>query len=72
MWIVRRTEQCIADLLGLRADRRIVDLQRSPPITIALRELLELPRLFRTPYGTEHWEATARYNIGAELDLLAA
>ncbi|WP_367322298.1 hypothetical protein [Streptomyces sp. HUAS ZL42] len=37
-----------------------------------LRQLLELPRLFRTPYGTEHWEATARYNIGAELDLLSA
>ncbi|WP_432138816.1 HD domain-containing protein [Streptomyces sp. bgisy154] len=36
-----------------------------------LRQLLELPRLFRTPYGVEHWEATARYNIGAELELLS-
>ncbi|MCX2925705.1 hypothetical protein [Streptomyces sp. NEAU-W12] len=35
-----------------------------------LRRLLALPRLFRTPYGREHWEATARYNIGGELELL--
>ncbi|WP_042168996.1 hypothetical protein [Streptomyces sp. NBRC 110035] len=35
-----------------------------------LRRLLDLPRLFRTPYGREHWEATARYNIGGELELL--
>ncbi|MET8825854.1 hypothetical protein ABZX40_10060 [Streptomyces sp. NPDC004610] len=37
-----------------------------------LRGLLALPALFRTPYGTEHWERTARYNINAEIDLLAA
>ncbi|MET8782447.1 hypothetical protein [Streptomyces sp. NPDC004589] len=37
-----------------------------------LRGLLELPRLFRTPYGQREWEATARWNIGAELELLDA
>ncbi|MFE1247069.1 hypothetical protein [Streptomyces sp. NPDC058735] len=36
-----------------------------------LRQLLELPRLFRTPYGSEHWEATARYNLAAELEMLS-
>ncbi|MEU0336610.1 hypothetical protein [Streptomyces sp. NPDC006193] len=36
-----------------------------------LRQLLGLPRLFRTPYGREHWEATARYNLAAELDMLS-
>ncbi|MGW4732773.1 HD domain-containing protein [Streptomyces shenzhenensis] len=35
-----------------------------------LRELLELPRLFRTPYGRRAWEPTARYNLAAELALL--
>ncbi|MFE9610332.1 hypothetical protein [Streptomyces sp. NPDC006012] len=35
-----------------------------------LRQLLELPRLFRTPYGQRTWEATARYNLTAELQLL--
>ncbi|MFF4352184.1 hypothetical protein [Streptomyces sp. NPDC001530] len=35
-----------------------------------LRQLLALPRLFHTPHGATEWEATARYNIGAELDLL--
>jgi predicted metal-dependent HD superfamily phosphohydrolase len=37
-----------------------------------LRQLLGLPRLFRTPYGAEHWEATARYNLGGELELLSS
>ncbi|MEV5725399.1 MULTISPECIES: HD domain-containing protein [Streptomyces] len=37
-----------------------------------LRELLALPRLFRTPYGAEHWEATARYNLTAELEMLSS
>jgi predicted metal-dependent HD superfamily phosphohydrolase len=37
-----------------------------------LRQLLELPRLFRTPYGREKWEATARYNLRSELELLGA
>ncbi|MCE7080180.1 hypothetical protein [Streptomyces sp. ST2-7A] len=37
-----------------------------------LRDLLALPRLYRTPYGTAHWEATARYNLRAELELLTA
>ncbi|WBO65523.1 HD domain-containing protein [Streptomyces camelliae] len=36
-----------------------------------LRQLLGLPRLFRTPYGQEHWEATARYNLASELELLS-
>ncbi|MEU6366364.1 hypothetical protein ABZ876_11520 [Streptomyces sp. NPDC046931] len=36
-----------------------------------LRELLALPRLFRTPYGQGRWEATARYNIGSELEMLS-
>ncbi|MFJ3672041.1 hypothetical protein ACIPSE_36865 [Streptomyces sp. NPDC090106] len=36
-----------------------------------LRQLLELPRLFRTPYGAEHWEATARYNLAGEVALLS-
>ncbi|GGZ95490.1 hypothetical protein ACFOOM_13575 [Streptomyces echinoruber] len=35
-----------------------------------LRRLLDRPRLFRTPHGTRAWEATARYNLRAELDLL--
>ncbi|WP_329553574.1 HD domain-containing protein [Streptomyces sp. NBC_00696] len=37
-----------------------------------LRQLLALPRLFRTPHGAEEWEATARYNLTSELDLLAS
>jgi predicted metal-dependent HD superfamily phosphohydrolase len=36
-----------------------------------LRQLLDLPRLFRTPYGQQTWESTARYNLAAELELLA-
>ncbi|MFK0257303.1 hypothetical protein [Streptomyces sp. NPDC090445] len=32
-----------------------------------LRQLLDLPRLFRTPHGTAHWEARARRNLAAEL-----
>ncbi|MFJ6570072.1 hypothetical protein ACIQNU_21880 [Streptomyces sp. NPDC091292] len=32
-----------------------------------LRQLLALPRLFRTPYGTRVWEADARRNMAAEL-----
>ncbi|MBD0424917.1 hypothetical protein H0H10_38080 [Streptomyces sp. TRM S81-3] len=36
-----------------------------------LRQLLGLPSLFRTPYGREHWEATARYNVTAELEMLS-
>ncbi|GAA1896825.1 hypothetical protein GCM10009716_03580 [Streptomyces sodiiphilus] len=35
-----------------------------------LRRLLERPALYRTPHGREHWEATARYNVAGELDLL--
>lgn len=37
-----------------------------------LRQLLDLPRLFRTPYGSERWEATARYNLRGELELLTS
>ncbi|QCX77401.1 hypothetical protein C9F11_18745 [Streptomyces sp. YIM 121038] len=35
-----------------------------------LRQLLALPRLFRTPHGAAHWEAPARENLSAELALL--
>ncbi|MBW8737187.1 MAG: hypothetical protein JF621_08685 [Streptomyces turgidiscabies] len=35
-----------------------------------LRQLLALPRLFWTPYGTERWEKAARDNITAELEQL--
>lgn len=35
-----------------------------------LRQLLGLPRLFRTPYGATHWEAPARRNLAAELAAL--
>nr|WP_253267872.1 hypothetical protein [Streptomyces asoensis] len=37
-----------------------------------LRQLLDLPRLFRTSYGSERWEATARYNLRGELELLTS
>ncbi|KQX83293.1 MULTISPECIES: hypothetical protein [unclassified Streptomyces] len=37
-----------------------------------LRQLLALPRLFRTSYANERWEATARYNLRGELELLAS
>lgn len=36
-----------------------------------LRQLLDLPRLFRTPYGEAEWEATARYNLRSELEMLS-
>ncbi|MFE6666745.1 hypothetical protein ACFVFH_24675 [Streptomyces sp. NPDC057697] len=35
-----------------------------------LRQLLGLPRLFRTPYGAEHWESRARRNLLTESELL--
>ncbi|MFZ3568996.1 hypothetical protein ACOKM5_18740 [Streptomyces sp. BH097] len=35
-----------------------------------LRQLLGLPRLFRTPHGRSHWESAARENLTAELELL--
>ncbi|MEU3915723.1 hypothetical protein [Streptomyces sp. NPDC029721] len=35
-----------------------------------LRQLLALPRLFRTPYGAAHWEAPARRNLATELAAL--
>lgn len=35
-----------------------------------LRQLLALPQLFRTPYGTRQWEKAARANIAAELKRL--
>ncbi|MFI7501471.1 hypothetical protein ACIBVL_23790 [Streptomyces sp. NPDC049687] len=37
-----------------------------------LRQLLELPRLFRTPYGAAKWEPTARHNLRSELELLTS
>ncbi|MER5943088.1 hypothetical protein ABT121_38025 [Streptomyces sp. NPDC001928] len=36
-----------------------------------LRQLLDLPGLFRTPHGRKEWEATARYNLAAELEMLS-
>jgi predicted metal-dependent HD superfamily phosphohydrolase len=36
-----------------------------------LRQLLDLPRLFSTPYGASEWEATARYNLTSELEMLS-
>ncbi|MFE4636585.1 hypothetical protein ACFRJ1_24845 [Streptomyces sp. NPDC056773] len=36
-----------------------------------LRQLLGLPRLFRTAYGAAHWEAPARANLAAELAQLS-
>ncbi|MEU7345398.1 hypothetical protein ABZ778_16010 [Streptomyces bacillaris] len=35
-----------------------------------LRQLLALPRLFRTPYGAAEWEERARHNLATELELL--
>ncbi|MFD9070047.1 HD domain-containing protein [Streptomyces lasiicapitis] len=35
-----------------------------------LRQLLALPRLFRTEYGAAHWEPRARENLTTELELL--
>ncbi|MFJ8191026.1 hypothetical protein ACIQ8D_14835 [Streptomyces sp. NPDC096094] len=36
-----------------------------------LRRLLGLPRLFHTPHGRREWEATARYNLTGELEMLS-
>ncbi|WP_353943931.1 hypothetical protein ABII15_21425 [Streptomyces sp. HUAS MG91] len=36
-----------------------------------LRQLLDLPALFRTPYGKKHWTTPARDNLTTELRLLA-
>lgn len=35
-----------------------------------LRQLLDLPRLFRTPFGQREWERPARHNLARELGLL--
>ncbi|MCB5908228.1 HD domain-containing protein [Streptomyces pinistramenti] len=35
-----------------------------------LRQLLSLPRLFRTPTGQDRWEHPARRNLATELELL--
>ncbi|GAA3101391.1 hypothetical protein ACFQ0X_24400 [Streptomyces rectiviolaceus] len=37
-----------------------------------LRQLLALPRLFRTPYGVAQWEGPARANLATEMDLLSS
>ncbi|MCF3962003.1 HD domain-containing protein [Streptomyces fuscigenes] len=37
-----------------------------------LRQLLDLPRLFRTPHGEGEWEEHARRNLATELRLLEA
>ncbi|EST39517.1 hypothetical protein N566_01535 [Streptomycetaceae bacterium MP113-05] len=39
--------------------------------TAVLRQLLDLPQLFRTPHGRTHWERAARHNLRGELDLLS-
>ena len=36
-----------------------------------LRQLLDLPRLFRTPYGAREWEEAARGNLREELATLS-
>ncbi|WP_406437229.1 hypothetical protein OHB00_23320 [Streptomyces sp. NBC_00631] len=36
-----------------------------------LRQLLDLPQLFRTPYGRTEWEPTARHNLTGELEMLS-
>ncbi|MEV0115623.1 hypothetical protein AB0H77_20645 [Streptomyces sp. NPDC050844] len=36
-----------------------------------LRQLLALPRLFRTPHGVKEWEGPARANLATEIDLLS-
>ncbi|HEY5836258.1 hypothetical protein [Streptomyces sp.] len=47
------------------------DVFRAARATV-LRRLLDLPALFRTPYGQEQWEAVARRNLVTELELLEA
>ncbi|MFF1682590.1 hypothetical protein ACFVYG_41910 [Streptomyces sp. NPDC058256] len=37
-----------------------------------LRQLLDLPRLFRTPYGEREWERRARENLRTELTRLGS
>ncbi|MFD8962910.1 hypothetical protein ACFV0W_39725 [Streptomyces anulatus] len=37
-----------------------------------LRQLLDLPRLFRTSHGAAVWEARARHNLATELELLTS
>ncbi|RPK61345.1 hypothetical protein EES43_16090 [Streptomyces sp. ADI96-02] len=37
-----------------------------------LRQLLALPRLFRTPHGAAEWERPARHNLTTELALLTS
>ncbi|MCX5558638.1 hypothetical protein [Streptomyces sp. NBC_00038] len=37
-----------------------------------LRQLLDLPRLFRTPYGEREWEQRARENLRTELTQLGS
>lgn len=36
-----------------------------------LRGLLDRPRLYRTPHGAREWEAAARRNLTAELEMLS-
>ncbi|MEU6000117.1 hypothetical protein ABZ837_20105 [Streptomyces sp. NPDC047197] len=37
-----------------------------------LRQLLSLPRLFRTPHGAAEWEGPARANLATEMELLGS
>jgi predicted metal-dependent HD superfamily phosphohydrolase len=43
-----------------------------PGRAAVLRQLLGLPKLFRTPCGRSNWEHTARRNLTTELELLTA
>lgn len=43
-----------------------------PGRAAVLRQLLDLPQLFHTPYGVRRWEHAARRNLATELDLLSA
>lgn len=43
-----------------------------PGRVAVLRQLLALPRLYRTPHGSRHWEGLARHNLRTELALLEA
>lgn len=50
----------------------VPDEQFRPGRAAVLRQLLSLRRLYRTPYGSEHWESGARHNLRTELALLAS
>jgi predicted metal-dependent HD superfamily phosphohydrolase len=58
---------------GVRAEYAHVDEPTFRKGRAAVLEtLISRPRLFRTQYGTDHWENAARRNVEAELTLLLA